>query len=162
MTFRFFAPVFLAMFGAVIWASIVDIEVPWNMFAYYTGLLAAMALCFLGIGMLISAFARTTDMAQGAAFMIWLVLLLFLDLILLGVMIQGRVDPELAVTLALVSSECSMKREDRSRAKGRVVPPCWRAGRVSLSSSRLTRPLTAATSAIATKIPRQSKRDRMR
>ncbi|MDX9951405.1 ABC transporter permease [Azonexus hydrophilus] len=98
-----FAPVFLAMFGAVIWASIVDIEVPWNMFAYYTGLLAAMALCFLGIGMLISAFARTTDMAQGAAFMIWLVLLLFLDLILLGVMIQGRVDPELAVTLALVN-----------------------------------------------------------
>ncbi|OMG52552.1 ABC transporter permease [Azonexus hydrophilus] len=98
-----FAPVFLAMLGAVIWASIVDIEVPWNMFAYYTGLLAVMALCFLGIGMLISAVARSTDMAQGAAFMIWLVLLLFLDLILLGVMIQGRVDPEIAVTLALVN-----------------------------------------------------------
>jgi ABC-2 type transport system permease protein len=85
-----FAPVFLAMLGAVIWASIVDIEVPWNMFGYYTGLLAVMALCFLGIGMLISAVARSTDMAQGAAFMIWLVLLLFLDLILLGVMIQGK------------------------------------------------------------------------
>jgi ABC-2 type transport system permease protein len=98
-----FAPVFLAMLGAVIWASIVDIEVPWSMFAYYTGLLAVMALCFLGIGMLISAVARSTDMAQGAAFMIWLVLLLFLDLILLGVMIQGRIDPEIAVTLALVN-----------------------------------------------------------
>ncbi|WP_306607905.1 ABC transporter permease [Azonexus sp.] len=98
-----FAPVFLAMLGAVIWASFSNIEVPWNMFAYYTGLLAAMALCFLGIGMLISAVARSTDMAQGAAFMIWLVLLLFLDLILLGVMIQGRVDPEIAVTLALVN-----------------------------------------------------------
>ena len=98
-----FMPVFLAMLGAVIWASIVDIEVPWSMFAYYTGLLAAMGLCFLGIGMLISAVARSTDMAQGAAFMIWLVLLLFLDLILLGVMIQGRVDPEIAVTLALVN-----------------------------------------------------------
>jgi len=98
-----FAPVFLAMLGAVSWASIVDIEVPWSMFAYYTGLLAVMALCFLGIGMLISAVARSTDMAQGAAFMIWLVLLLFLDLILLGVMIQGRIDPEIAVTLALVN-----------------------------------------------------------
>lgn len=98
-----FMPVFLAMLGAVIWASIVDIEVPWSMFAYYTGLLAAMGLCFLGIGMLISAVARSTDMAQGAAFMIWLVLLLFLDLILLGVMIQGRVDPEVAVTLALIN-----------------------------------------------------------
>jgi ABC-2 type transport system permease protein len=29
-------------------------------------------MCFLGIGMLISAIARTTDMAQGAAFMVWL------------------------------------------------------------------------------------------
>ena len=44
---------------------------------------------FLGIGMLISAIARTTDMAQGAAFLVWLFLLLFLDLILLGIMIQG-------------------------------------------------------------------------
>jgi ABC-2 type transport system permease protein len=41
--------------------------------------------------MLISALARSTDMAQGAAFVVWLTLLLFLDLILLGVMIQGKV-----------------------------------------------------------------------
>ena len=35
--------------------------------------------------------------------MVWLFLLLFLDLILLGVMIQGKVAPELAVTLALAN-----------------------------------------------------------
>ena len=98
-----FAPVFLAMAGAVIWGKIDGIEIPWEIFAYYTGLLASMSLCFLGIGMLISVLARTTDMAQGAAFMIWLVLLLFLDLILLGVMIQGRIDPEIAVSLALIN-----------------------------------------------------------
>ena len=98
-----FAPVFLAMAGAVVWGTIDGIEIPWEMFAYYTGLLASMSLCFLGIGMLISVLARTTDMAQGAAFMIWLVLLLFLDLILLGVMIQGRIDPEIAVSLALIN-----------------------------------------------------------
>ncbi len=98
-----FAPVFLAMAGAVFWGKIDGIEIPWEIFAYYTGLLASMSLCFLGIGMLISVLARTTDMAQGAAFMIWLVLLLFLDLILLGVMIQGRIDPEIAVSLALIN-----------------------------------------------------------
>ena len=98
-----FAPVFAAMLGAVIWATIQGIEVPWDMFGYYTALLAVMAMCFLGVGMLISAIARSTDMAQGAAFMVWLVLLLFLDLILLGVMIQGKVSPELAVTLALAN-----------------------------------------------------------
>jgi ABC-2 type transport system permease protein len=98
-----FAPVFLAMLAAVLIALVREIPVPWDMFGYYTGLLAAMALCFLGIGMLISAIARSTDMAQGAAFMTWLVLLLFLDLILLGVMIQGRVAPEIAVSIALAN-----------------------------------------------------------
>jgi len=98
-----FAPVFLAMLAAVLIAMVKEIEIPWGMFGYYTGLLAAMALCFLGIGMLISAIARSTDMAQGAAFMTWLVLLLFLDLILLGVMIQGRVAPEVAVSIALAN-----------------------------------------------------------
>jgi ABC-2 type transport system permease protein len=98
-----FAPVFLAMLAAVGIALVREIPVPWGMFGYYTALLAAMALCFLGLGMLISAVARSTDMAQGAAFMTWLVLLLFLDLILLGIMIQGRVAPEIAVGIALAN-----------------------------------------------------------
>jgi len=98
-----FAPVFLAMLAAVLIAMVREIEIPWGMFGYYTGLLAAMALCFLGLGMLISSVARSTDMAQGAAFMTWLVLLLFLDLILLGIMIQGRIAPEIAVGIALAN-----------------------------------------------------------
>ncbi|MCB4358695.1 ABC transporter permease [Quatrionicoccus australiensis] len=98
-----FAPVFLAMLAAVGWATIQGIEVPWAIFGYYSALLAVMSACFLGIGMLISALARSTDMAQGAAFMVWLGLLLFLDLILLGVMIQGKVAPEVAVMLALLN-----------------------------------------------------------
>ncbi len=98
-----FAPVFLAMLAAVGWATVQGIEVPWDIFGYYSALLAVMSACFLGIGMLISALARSTDMAQGAAFMVWLALLLFLDLILLGVMIQGKVAPEVAVMLALLN-----------------------------------------------------------
>ena len=98
-----FLPVFAAMVAAVLIALVRGIEVPWNIFGYYTALLAAMAACFLGFGMLISAVARSTDMAQGAAFLLWLALLLFLDLILLGVMIQGRVAPEVAVGVALAN-----------------------------------------------------------
>lgn len=96
-----FAPVFLAMLGAVAWGAFKEIEIAWALFGYYTALLAALALCFLGLGMFISCAARSTDTAQGAAFMLWLVLLLFLDLILLGVMIQEHVAPETAVTIAL-------------------------------------------------------------
>ncbi len=78
-------------------------EIPWRLFAYYTGLLVALSWCFLGIGILISSVARSVDVAQGAAFIIWLVLLLFLDLILLGVMIQQQVPSETAVAIALVN-----------------------------------------------------------
>jgi ABC-2 type transport system permease protein len=98
-----FLPVFLAMLGASLWSLVQDIEVPWNMFLYYTGLLAAMAWCFLGIAMLLSTLARSTDVAQGAAFVVWLAMLLFLDLILLGVMIQGHAAPEVAVMIALAN-----------------------------------------------------------
>jgi ABC-2 type transport system permease protein len=98
-----FMPVFLAMLGAALWALVHGIEVPWFMFLYYTALLAVIAWCFLGIAMLLSTLARSTDVAQGAAFVVWLVMLLFLDLILLGVLIQGHIAPELAVTIALAN-----------------------------------------------------------
>ena len=87
-----FPPVFVAMLGAALWALVQGIEVPWGMFVHHTGLLAAMGWCFLGIGMLISTLARSTDVAQGSAFMVWLTMLLFLDLIPPGHAIQGRVS----------------------------------------------------------------------
>jgi len=98
-----FLPVVLAMFGGVIWGALRGAEVPWGMLMYYTGLLMVLAWCFLGIGMLISTLARSADVAQGAAFVIWLTLLLFLDLVLLGIMIRGALPPEAAVAIALVN-----------------------------------------------------------
>lgn len=96
-----FLPVFLAMVGAVAWGMVKQVDVPWNLLVYYTGLLMSLAWCFLGIGMLISTVARSSDVAQGAAFVIWLTLLLFLDLILLGIMIQEHLPAETAVAIAL-------------------------------------------------------------
>jgi ABC-2 type transport system permease protein len=98
-----FTPVFLAMLGAVIWGHLSGAEIPWKLFGYYTGLLMALSWCFLGIGILVSSLARSVDVAQGAAFVIWLLLLLFLDLILLGVMIQQQVPPETAIGIALAN-----------------------------------------------------------
>jgi ABC-2 type transport system permease protein len=98
-----FLPVVLAMFGGVAWGALRGAEVPWGLLLYYTGLLMALAWCFLGIGMLISTLARSADVAQGAAFVIWLTLLLFLDLVLLGIMIRGALPPEAAVAIALVN-----------------------------------------------------------
>lgn len=60
-------------------------------------------LVFSGIGMLISTLARSSDVAQGAAFVVWLTLLLFLDLILLGIMIREQLPAESAVAIALAN-----------------------------------------------------------
>lgn len=98
-----FLPVFLAMIGAAGWSTFQEIGVPWDLFAVYTALLVSLAWSFLGFGMLISAMARSPDVAQTGAFLLWLVLLLFLDLILLGVMVRERMPLELVVTLALVN-----------------------------------------------------------
>jgi len=98
-----FLPVFLAMVAAVAWALWRKVAVPWDLFALYTGLLIALAWCFLGMGMLISSIARSVDIAQGTAFFIWLFLLLFLDLILLGLMIREQFAPEPLILIALAN-----------------------------------------------------------
>lgn len=96
-----FFPVFLALVGVVIWGAIQGAELPWRIFLYYSGLLFSLSWCFLGIGMLLSTITRSADVAQGAAFVVWLGLILFLDLILLGMMIRETVAPELVVAIAL-------------------------------------------------------------
>lgn len=98
-----FLPVMLAMIGAVIWGMAKGASVPVQHFLWYSTLLLALCFCFLGLGFLISSLARSTDVAQSAAFILWLVLLLFMDLILLGLIIREQAPAELVVTLALAN-----------------------------------------------------------
>ena len=98
-----FLPVFLALLAAVAWGLGKGVEIPWSQVLFYTGFLFSLALCFLGIGMLISTLARSSDVATGAAFVIWLVLLLFMDLILLGVLIKEGFNSESVIAVALVN-----------------------------------------------------------
>ncbi|MNH19501.1 hypothetical protein D3C79_792410 [compost metagenome] len=65
----------------------------------------------------------------------------------------------MAVTLALVCRESSMKGRERNKAK--EIPWLLVAGRVSLSSKRLTRPQQAEIPAIVMKMPCQLKLDRI-
>ncbi|MDH5472481.1 MAG: ABC transporter permease [Gammaproteobacteria bacterium] len=98
-----FLPVFVAMLIAVIAGVIKGAEVPWTIFLYYTGLLIVLSWCFLGIGMLISSLARSADVATGAAFVIWLLLIMFLDLILLGLLVQEGISMESSVAMSLAN-----------------------------------------------------------
>ena len=96
-----FLPVFLAMLAAVAWGLGKSIEIPWTQVIYYTGFLLSLAWCFLGIGMLISTLARSSDVATGIAFIMWLGLLLFMDLILLGLLVRQGMPSETVIAIAL-------------------------------------------------------------
>ncbi|HHH45592.1 MAG TPA: ABC transporter permease, partial [Thiotrichales bacterium] len=69
-----FLPVLAAMLLAVAWGAARGAGIPWGQVAWYVGFLCALALCFLGLGMLISTLARSSDVAIGTAFLVWLTL----------------------------------------------------------------------------------------
>jgi ABC-2 type transport system permease protein len=96
-------PALAALLGAAAWARIQAIEVPWQMLGIHAAMLGALCACFLGIAMGISAVARSLDVAQGAAFLLWLGLVLFLDLVLLGLLIQHHVPAATVVAIALAN-----------------------------------------------------------
>ena len=101
--FVVFLPVVLAMFGAVAWGMVKGVEIPWSQVTLYTLFLISLAWCFLGIGMFVSTVARSSDVATGAAFIVWLFLLLFLDLILLGALIREGLPPATIIGIALAN-----------------------------------------------------------
>jgi len=98
-----FIPVFMAFLGAVIWGSISNIDVPWDLFAYYSMLLVSMVVCFVGIAMYISARAKSQNMAISTVFILWLVLVAFLDLILMGLMLKTRMDSHAVIFVGMVN-----------------------------------------------------------
>ncbi len=98
-----FIPLFVSLLGAVIWGTITSLDVPWDMFFLYSGLLAAMVFCFLGMGMLISVYARSQDFAVSFAFVLWLILVAFIDLLLMGMMLKFRMDPNWVIGLGMLN-----------------------------------------------------------
>ncbi|PCI25193.1 MAG: ABC transporter permease [SAR324 cluster bacterium] len=98
-----FLPILLALTGAVIWGTIQGLSIPWGLVSYYSMMLASVSWCFLGIGMLISSSVRQQEFALGLSFFIWLLLLLFIDIIMIGILMQRQFPESLVIGLALVN-----------------------------------------------------------
>lgn len=97
------APVLLALAMAVAWGVAKGAGVPWALLLADIGLLVALVWCFLGLGFLISSMTRSTDVAQTAAFFLWLVFVVALDLVLLGLLIRHQLPAEVVVAVALLN-----------------------------------------------------------
>lgn len=97
------APLLLSMLLALIIGLIKGGEVPGELFLLYAGLLVCNALAFLGIGFFISSFVKSQEMAMGAAFFVWLLLIAFIDIALIGLMIKSLVPAKAVFATALIN-----------------------------------------------------------
>jgi ABC-2 type transport system permease protein len=98
-----FLPVFMAMFFAIIYGIFKGADVPWDIFFLYTGLLFAMSSAFLGIAFFISSIVKSSEMALGISFFVWIFLLAFIDIALISLMLQNRMDEGLIISIALLN-----------------------------------------------------------
>ncbi len=101
--FLIFIPISLALGGAILWGRIKGLGVPWHVGGYYSLMLGILSWCFLGIGMFISANVRKQEWGLGLSILVWLVFLLFIDVILIGLMMQQQIRESVIVTIALLN-----------------------------------------------------------
>lgn len=98
-----FLPVFMAMVFAILYGIFKGADVPWAIFFLYTGLLFAMSSAFLGIAFFISSIVKSSEMALGISFFVWIFLLAFIDIALISLMMQERMSTGLIIGIALVN-----------------------------------------------------------
>lgn len=97
------APVLVALAIAAAYGAMNSHEIPWRHVGLYSGLVAALSICFLGLGFLLSTVSRSTEVALGASMVIWLLLVALLDLLLLSVLIKAQFTPDFVIAVALAN-----------------------------------------------------------
>ena len=98
-----YIPVIFAMILAIAYGAFKGADIPWSIFFLYTGLLFALSSAFLGIAFFISSFVKSSEVALGIAFFVWIFLLAFIDIALISLMMQERFSEELILTIAMLN-----------------------------------------------------------
>ena len=98
-----FLPVFFALVMAVIFGLIKGGSLPWAMIFLYSALVFSICFIFLGIAFFLSSIVKSTDVALGSSFIVWIVLLAFIDIALIGLMLQNRISDEVIITVAMLN-----------------------------------------------------------
>ncbi len=98
-----FTPVLLALVLGVLFGLFKGGDLPWKMIIFYSLLIFAICFVFLGISFFISTIVKSTDVALGVAFMVWILLLAFIDIVLIGLMLQGNLQDEVIVAIAMLN-----------------------------------------------------------
>ncbi|PLY09499.1 MAG: ABC transporter permease [Arcobacter sp.] len=98
-----FSPVFLAMILAIIIGLVKGASIPWAILFLYSGLIFSLCLSFLGIAFFISTIVKSSEVSLGIAFFVWIFLLAFIDIALISLMLQNRMDESLIIGISLLN-----------------------------------------------------------
>jgi ABC-2 type transport system permease protein len=98
-----FLPVFLALILGVVFGLFKGGEMPWRMVFLYSLLLFSLSFVFLGLAFFLSTIVKSTDIALGSSFVAWIAMLAFIDIALMGLMLQNRMSDGLIITLAMLN-----------------------------------------------------------
>lgn len=96
-------PVYTAFLFSVIWGMLKHFSVPWHVYGVYTGLVAALSFCFLGISYFISSLSQRQDTAIFTAFFVWFFFVVLLDVGILGLFLKFGMSLNLVLAMALAN-----------------------------------------------------------
>ena len=98
-----FMPVFLALLLGVIFGLFKGGEMPWRIVFLYSTLFFSLSFVFLGLAFFLSTIVKSTDIALGSSFVVWIAMLAFIDIALMGLMLQNRMSDGLIVSIAMLN-----------------------------------------------------------
>ncbi len=101
--FTVFVPVIFALALGVVFGLVKGGTLPWHIILLYSALLFSVCFIFLGIAFFISTIVKSTDIAVGTSFIIWITLLAFIDIALIGLMLQQRFNDGLIIGIAMLN-----------------------------------------------------------
>jgi len=96
-------PLLTALSIGVVWGLYNGGDIPWRMVTLYSLMVLAITVTFLGIAFFISTIVKSHDIGLALSFGVWITLLGFIDVALIGLMMQNRVADELILTLAMLN-----------------------------------------------------------
>ncbi len=98
-----FLPVFVALLIGVIWGVFKGGEIPISILLLYSGMIISLSVVFLGISFFISSLVKSSEVGLGASFVVWITLLAFIDIALIGLMLSNRYSDDLIISIALLN-----------------------------------------------------------
>ena len=102
-TFVVFVPLLFSLLLCVVVGFIKGVSIPWGVLVLYFGLLFSLSIVFLSLGFFISSLIKNQETGQGVAFLLWLIMLAFIDLALIALLMRSSVDEYVIYSIAMLN-----------------------------------------------------------